>query len=189
MGILEEGSRQRTQRNELRKIILQTVQAAGIIGLALVAPNVIGGMEKLGLIPSRRQRYVVRRSCARLIKAGMLKRNEKGQLRLTKKGESALRRLEMHDYAAPKPARWDHKWRVLIFDVPEYRKGLRDKIRRTLEVIGFTRLQDSVWIYPYDCEDLMTLLKADFHIGKDLLYMVVDTLENDSALKSRFGLK
>lgn len=77
---------------------------------------------------------------------------------------------------------------MLIFDIPEQKKGLREKIRTTLQRVGFVRLQDSVWIYPYDCEDLITLLKADFKVGKDMLYMIVDTLEYDSPLRSQFGL-
>lgn len=55
--------------------------------------------------------------------------------------------------------------------------------------IGFIRLQDSVWIYPYDCEDLLTLLKADLKVGKDLLYMIVDSLEGDAKIRLFFGLK
>ena len=77
---------------------------------------------------------------------------------------------------------------MLIFDVREERKSLRDKIRRTLIAIGFERLQYSVWVYPYDCEDLITLLKADFKIGKDLLYIISDSIENDTWLKKRFNL-
>ena len=88
-----------------------------------------------------------------------------------------------------RPKRWDRKWRILIFDIPEYRKGLRDKIRRTLGVIGFVRLQDSVWVYPHDCEDLIAFLKADFRVGKDMLYMIVEELEGDGHLKRHFGLR
>ena len=109
-------------------------------------------------------------------------------LRLTAKGEQVLRRLELHDFKLRKPKRWDRKWRILIFDIPERRKGLRQKIRYTLKAIGFVRLQDSVWAYPYDCEDLVTLLKADFKVGKDLLYLIVDSLEYDKPLKEYFGL-
>ena len=50
------------------------------------------------------------------------------------------------------------------------------------------RLQDSVWIYPYPCEDLINLLKADFKVGKDLLYLIVNFIENDKWLKRLFGL-
>ena len=58
-----------------------------------------------------------------------------------------------------------------------------------MEEYGFVRLQDSVWIYPYDCEDFMVLLKADFKIGKDVLYMIVDELEGDGRLRKEFGFK
>ena len=53
---------------------------------------------------------------------------------------------------------------------------------------GIRRLQDSVWVYPYDCEDIITLLKTDFGVGKYLLYMIVDELENDKHLREDFGL-
>ncbi len=111
-----------------------------------------------------------------------------GQVYLTPRGEAELQKSELRGYVARKPRRWDERWRVLIFDIPEYRKGLRDKMRRTLIAVGFVRLQDSVWVYPYDCEDLITLLKADLRIGKDVLYMVVETLEGDGPLKKHFRL-
>ena len=75
-----------------------------------------------------------------------------------------------------------------LFDIREGRKSLRERIQRTLRAIGFRRLQDSVWVYPHDCEDLITLLKSDFKIGKDVLYLVVDQLEYDAPLKAHFHL-
>lgn len=171
----------------MKSLILGAIGIAGVLGVAVVAPNVLGAMGKLGLIPNRRQKEIVNRARDRLLRQGLLKRGD-GFLRLTPKGEGALRMLEVRNFNAGRPKRWDGKWRVLIFDIPEYRKGLRDKIRRTLESIGFVRLQDSVWIYPYDCEELVALLKADFKIGRDMLYMIVQELEGDRQIKSRFGL-
>lgn len=43
-------------------------------------------------------------------------------------------------------------------------------------------------MYPYDCEDLVTLLKADFKIGKELVYMIVENIEYDRDLKKLFCL-
>lgn len=188
MGILEEGSRQRTRRNQLRLMILSTVKTAGLLSLAVIAPNVLGAMKKLGLLPSIRQKDVINRSCDRLVKQGLLIWKDK-KLRLTAKGESALRSIELRRYDIPKPRRWDKKWRVLIFDIPERERTLRNRIRDTLRAIGFVRLQGSVWVYPYDCEDLMTLLKADFRVGRNMLYMVVDALEYDTHLRREFELK
>ena len=187
MGILEESGRRKTKRKNVRSLILGTIGIAGMLGVALVAPNVLGAMDRLGLMPSRRQREIINRARDRLISQGLLRR-EDGFLRLTPQGKTVIRSLEIREFQITQPKRWDGKWRVLIFDIPEYRKSLRDKIRRTLEAVGFVRLQDSVWVYPHDCEDLMALLKADFKIGKDMLYMVVEELEGDRHLKGHFGI-
>lgn len=187
MGILEAESRKRTRRANIQKLVLATAVGAAGIAAALVAPGVLGAMGKLGLIPSPRQLEIIKHSRSRLVARGLLV-YEGRFLRLTQKGEKVLRRLQVHDFKLKRPKRWDRKWRVLIFDIPERRKGLRPKIRYTLTAIGFVRLQDSVWVYPYDCEDLITLLKADFKVGKDMLYLIVDSLENDTHLKNHFGV-
>jgi DNA-binding transcriptional regulator PaaX len=188
MGKLENESRKRTKRNQLRKIILETVKAAGFISMALVIPNVLGAMYKMGMIASPRQKDVVNSASKRLVSAGLLEWCD-SKLRLTRKGEQTLRALTLSEYSQRLVRKWDEKWRVLIFDIPESRKGLRLKIRRTLHAIGFVRLQDSVWVYPYDCEDLIALLKADFHVGDDMLYMIVDMIERDSKLRSHFWIE
>jgi DNA-binding transcriptional regulator PaaX len=84
---------------------------------------------------------------------------------------------------------WDGKWRVIVFDISEKKRKLRDEIRGVFVRVGFKRLQDSVWVYPYDCEDFVALLKLHFFIGKDMLYMIVEKLENDRHLKEDFGLE
>ncbi|OHA26787.1 MAG: hypothetical protein A3C06_01450 [Candidatus Taylorbacteria bacterium RIFCSPHIGHO2_02_FULL_46_13] len=184
---LEKEVRTKTRRKNVQRIILGTIATAGLLSVAVVAPNALQALEKLGLIPSRRQQEIVSSSWKRLVAAGLLERQGKF-LRLTSKGEKKLRQLELRDYKLKKPRRWDKKWRLLIFDIREERKSLRDKVRRTLVSIGFARLQDSVWVYPYDCEDFFTLLKADFKVGKDLLYIIADAIENDRSLREKFGL-
>ena len=187
MGKLEAEHTRKQKRVDLQKVLLGTVAAAGVLGVALVAPNVLGALSKLGMIPTKRQTDSIRAARNRLTQLGLLQYEGK-MLRLTAEGEKKLRSLELHNYQIPKQKRWDKKWRVLIFDIPEKRKTLREKVRRTLFAIGFVRLQDSVWIYPYPCEDLIMLLKADFKIGKDMLYMIVDTLEYDAPIRQCFGL-
>lgn len=185
MGKLEKESRSRSRKANIKKMMLQTVAAAGLISAALIAPNVVSAMSKLSLIPNKR--INAKRSRDHLVQNGLLQYKGK-YLKLTEKGEKELRRLELSDFSLKKPKKWDKKWRVLIFDIPEVRLGLREKVRNTLITIGFIRLQKSVWIYPYDCEDLINLLKADFGIGKDLLYLIVDSLEYDNKLKKDFNL-
>ncbi len=187
MGKMEMESRKRAKRNQLRKIILETIKISGVMSIALLSPNVMGAMVKIGLVPNPRQRELVRRSIDRMCIQGLLK-HERGGLGLTTKGEKSLRALQIQLFDVRKPRHWDKKWRVLIFDIPERRRKLRDGIRQTLLGNGFIRLQNSVWMYPYDCEDWVNLWKADLKIGKELLYLIVDSIEGDSVLKRNFGL-
>lgn len=187
MGRLEESGKRKTKRKNIKSFILNTIGVAGVLGVALIAPNVLGAMAKLGMMPGRRQKEVINRARDRLVRQGLLVR-ERGYLRLTAKGQRAALLLQASEFNAGRPRKWDGKWRILIFDIPEYRRPLRNKIRQTLIAIGFVRLQDSVWIYPYDCEDLVALLKADFKVGKDMLYMIVEELEGERRVKQKFGL-
>lgn len=187
MENIEEKSRKRRRKENIQKAVLTSAKAAGLLAMALVAPNSIQYLKSLGIIPKRRQEEIILRSRDDLIDKGLL-RYKDGFIELTNKGEAKLQLLEMMDWKIDKPRKWDGKWRMLIFDIVERKRPLRDKIRRTLSHIGFFRLQDSVWIYPYACEDWVNLLKADFRVGKDLLYIIVDSIENDKNLRKLFSL-
>jgi|TARA_Y100000310_G_scaffold13801_1_gene14027 hypothetical protein len=187
VGKYETESRNKRRYKDLRKLILKTVATTGLVGVSFLAPNVIGAMGRMGMIPSKRQKDTIRVSRERLIKKGMLKYS-RGGLCITKKGEIALQMAEVSDHVTRKPKRWDGRWRVLMFDIPEKKKNIRERVRQKLRSVGFVYLQDSVWLYPYDCEDLITLLKSELHIGKEMLYMIVDFLEYDAQYRKHFGL-
>ena len=188
MGVLEQSSRKRTRNKNLQKIVLQTVAAAGFLSVALLAPNALQALRQVGLFPKHRQKEIFNSSRNRLVKNGLLAYEGKF-IRLTDKGEAKLCQLERHDYKLARPKLLYKKWRILIFDIPERRRALRARIRRTIVSVGFMRLQKSVWVYPYDCEDFVNLIKADFKIGKDLLYLIVDSIENDKFIKEYFQLQ
>jgi hypothetical protein len=187
MGNLERESRKRKRKRDLQRVILGSVALAGALSVAALAPNALGAMHRLGMLPNKREGEILKRSRERLIKQGSLAYHN-GFLRLTKKGERELRFLELKEFGLEKPRRWDGKWRILVFDIPERRRKVRTRIRRVLMQIGFVRLQDSVWVYPYDCEDVITLFKADVRLGKDLLYLIVDMLEHEAPYRRHFGL-
>lgn len=176
-------------KGDVRRTVLTSVKGAGILAMGLIAPNVLQIFGKRGIIHiNEREKEIIARARNDLIQNGCLKKDAQGYLRLTEKGEEKLQSYELSDYELVIPKIWDKKWRVLIFDIPEYRKALRNKIRQTLINIGFLRVQDSVWIFPHDCEELVALLKADFKVGKDLLYLIVEKIENDHVFRKWFGL-
>lgn len=48
---------------------------------------------------------------------------------------------------------WDRKWRIVIFDIPEDKRYIRDRLRIKLKELGFGMIQKSVWISAYPFED------------------------------------
>jgi len=187
MGKLEERNKKKVRRRDLQHLVLDTIKIAGFLSIGLLAPNIIGSMKKLGLLPKQRQDEYISSSASRLAKRGFLKfEDERYCLTLT--GEKLLRRWELEDYQIKKPKKWDKKWRMIIFDIPEKKRKIRQQISFLFKQSGLYRLQDSVWVYPYDCEDIIGLLKTDFGVGKDVLYVIADEIENDRHLRHEFGL-
>ena len=186
MGRIEEKAKIK-QRKSLQKVILRSIGAAGMVGIAMVVPKVFEALYKLGLVPNLREKEYISSSASKLVKKGLVKFNGKYYC-LTKEGEKTLRRWELADLKFKKPKRWDRRWRVIIFDIPEKMKATRNRITGLFRQAGFARLQDSVWVYPHECEDIVTLLKVDFGIGKYMLYLVVEEIENDKKLLEEFEL-
>lgn len=77
-------------------------------------------------------------------------------LHLTEEGRLAAQggRDPVARWARP----WDGRWRVVLFDVPETRKALRQQLRRKLRLLGFGYLQDSAWITPDAVEPIRSAL-------------------------------
>lgn len=163
----------------------------GIITFSLLAPNCI---QLLRFLPKHKHKKIhyINQVAKRLLAQQLLKleTNSRGQkiLRLTDKGRLKLKEYKFKNLEINKPKKWDGKYRIIIFDIKEYKRTTRDKLRKWLEHLGLIRLQNSVWVYPYDCQEIISLLKANYKIGKEVLYMEVNYLENDLWLKKAFGL-
>src|SRR3989344_54594 len=189
MGKMEKDSHRRRRRSELKSIILTTLAMGAVIALA-------GGSLATALVRSlvtrkKYQKSSISRSLKSLLDNGLVYFNEGHfgkRLTLTEKGKGYVKMFESGDRTIIKPKKWDKKFRVVIFDIKESRKSDRDRLRHFLKQLGFMRLQDSVLVYPYDCEDLITLIKAEFKMGRDILYMIVDSIEYDKPIRAFFDL-
>jgi hypothetical protein len=190
MGVLEKQV-SKGKRGDVQKAMIAALGIAGVLAVAMLAPNTL---QLLRYVPRHRARFFGNTMTAarRLVLRGYavwVEKEGKKYLRLTDKGKKvfAFEQAKI-SLQQQRKRKWDGKWRMVVFDVPERRRGIRFKLRSVMRDIGFARLQDSVWVYPYNCEDFIALLKADLKIGKDVLYAIVDTIENDKALRNHFGL-
>ncbi|MCR4279363.1 MAG: CRISPR-associated endonuclease Cas2 [Candidatus Zambryskibacteria bacterium] len=187
MGKLEEENRKVIRRTRIQEAILLTVASGGRLGAELITNRVMESLLGISSDSPPRRNEVIRSTASRLARNGLLK-FEEGHYLMTKQGEKVLDRWRRADFKLARPKKWDKKWRIIIFDIPESKKRIRNEVREIFKAAGFQRLQDSVWVYPYDCEDVIGLLKVDYGIGRDLLYIIADQIENDKYLRMDFDL-
>ncbi|MDO8565329.1 MAG: hypothetical protein Q7R67_01795 [bacterium] len=187
MGKLEEENRKIVRRTKLQEAILVTIASSGRRGSSALIPEVLNSLLKLDIPSSVRKSEVVRSTASRLTKKGLIKFENK-HYSLTEVGEEILEHWRRADFSIKKPRKWDNKWRIVIFDIPERKRTVRDEIRQIFIEAGFVKLQNSVWVYPYDCEDIIGLLKTDYGVGRNVLYIIADQIENDKYLRDEFGL-
>lgn len=180
------------KRVKIAKLVLKTIGAAGLISMAVLAPNALQALDMFYDRKKYNPKYHLNKAINKLKEKGLIEFcNKNGRIfvRLTKKGESDFLKYQLQEISIKKPIRWDKKWRIVIFDIKEYKRKTRDNIRRFLESLGFLKLQNSVWVYPYECEEIIIMLKSHFYIGKDVLYIVAEKIENDKWLRKEFGLE
>lgn len=190
MGQLETASRARKKKRDIQRAVLATIAIPGIIAFAAVAGNAI---QLLDYLPKEKYnlRFQTKSAAGRLVAKGYanwVEKDGKKFLRITPKGCRALSFEQAKVVLKNQKKKWDGRWRMIVFDVPERRRAVRSRLRAVMQEIGFIRLQDSVWVYPYDCEDFVALLKAELKIGKDVLYAIVDTIEHDKGIRQYFKL-
>ena len=188
MKKLEERARKNIRKTKIQEAILLVIASGGRVAGDLLVKQAIDSVLGTDLsTTSSRRKEIVKSAANRLTKKGLLN-FENGFYFATPLGKKLLSDWQMSNYKIRQPKKWDKKWRVIIFDIPEKKKRERDQVREILSAAGFLRLQNSVWVYPYDCEDVIGLMKTELGIGKYLLYMIVDQIENDRFLRMDFNL-
>jgi len=111
-----------------------------------------------------------------------------GELSLTEKGKLKCLDCKLNNLKDNK-GEWDSKWRMIAFDIPDKYKQGRDALRGKLEKIGFCKLQESVFVAPYNCKDEMMLLINHFKLSKYVRFGVLEYIDNEDYLRSFYKIK
>lgn len=113
-------------------------------------------------------------------------KNENKYLKLTQKGKNKIRRYLIEEIKIRKAKKWDKKWRVVIFDIPEDKKTIRNMLSRTLKRLGFIALQKSVFIYPFECFNEINQIRSIFNAKKYIQYIIAEKVETEFDLIKKF---
>ncbi len=188
---LEDTATKRRRRTSIENILLGTLTAAGAVTFAVMAPNALAVLKHIDTdwLSKRDPRQRLHESMSRMRRKGLVRFDERTRrYRLTDTGTQMARRIQNGTVRIAIPKRWDGRWRIVMFDINEQQRSLRRKIVSLVSSLGFYRLQDSVWIHPYDCEEIVAFLKTDLQVGKELLYVIADAVEYDKPLREHFRL-
>ena len=84
--------------------------------------------------------------------------------------------------------KWDDKWRMVSFDIPDHCTRGRKALVYRLKLGGFYELQKSLFIYPYDCEKEVKCLAKLFKIEKYICFALLESINNKDKLIHHFKL-
>ncbi len=73
------------------------------------------------------------------------------------------------------PQKWNAKWIVIIYDIPEKNRFARDNFRQVIENIGFACWQRSVWLTINPVDRLISQLIEELNLGD---FITVFTAQN-----------
>jgi DNA-binding transcriptional regulator PaaX len=107
---------------------------------------------------------------------------------LSKEGRRLALTYDIENMEIQTPARWDGKWRIVMFDVPEPFKRIRDTLRMHFKNMGFYEFQKSVFVHPYPCAKEITYLMEFYQARKYVRFIVATKIDTELILKRHFNL-
>jgi len=110
-------------------------------------------------------------------------------LTLNDKGEKRVLKHELENMKIPKMKKWDKKWRMVLFDIPETKRKMRDALRFRLKELAFYEFQKSVFVHPFDCKNEIDFLIEFYNIRSYVRFMIVEGIDEEVDLKKYFGLR
>lgn len=126
-----------------------------------------------------------------LKKKGLIKKTAGATFRLSKTGEKEAFFAHLDAQTVlykPKKRKWDGRWRMIIFDVPEKKRKYRDYLRQMLKTLGFKELQKSTWVTPYPIPGFLKELLWEEQMKHFTRFITIKEIDYDKDLRKIFKL-
>lgn len=168
------------------KQIIIAIGVLGIISAVMIAP----GLAKIVPLLKKIDIARINQELKRLHKRGLVeiikRKNGITTMKLTKEGKKKLARYKIDLLEIEKPKKWDGKWRVIIFDIPVKKNSARESLRKKMKRLGFYKLQQSVFVHPFPCLEIVQFLRDYFGVSSEVEYLEVEKLESQNKLIEYF---
>jgi len=113
-------------------------------------------------------------------------KNKKEYIELTEKFRKGANSYFIRHLEIKKKRRWDGKWRIVIFDIPEKRKKMREILRSLLKRLKFKMVQESVFVHPLDSRQEIKYLVDHFRLKGSVKYLIAEIIEGEEKIISHF---
>lgn len=179
-------------KSEIVKDVFSWLCIGGAVCIAATSPyfvqNLLSARKRFKDYPKRR----VSSTFNRMRREGLIliqKRNNQIYISLTPEGKKKAGMFQIDTLNIKRDKKWDNKWRLLSFDIPEKRKIIREALRGKLKQLGFYPFQKSIWIHPYNCVAEVELLKSFFGLtDKEAQLIIAENIGQADDWKKIFNL-
>lgn len=180
----------------ISKVALAVIAGAGIISLALVAPQMFVAIDKLFLkkpgrpkLNRKDKRLMIAKTVYYLKQNKIIMMRPDGQdfkIFLTRLGRARLKKINFGSLDIGKPKSWNGKWWQVAADIPTKKyKWRADLLREKLKEMGFFPLQRTLWFYPYDPRREVELVANHYNVDNFVTVMEVSRLDLDDEQKMK----
>lgn len=168
--------------NVLRILISSSALAAG-----LVAPNIFLALDKplsryYDHLDERSRDRELRRILAYMKSRQLIKGDYQFGLKITERGLDRLSRHSIDSLRIDASSKWDGKWRIIFYDIPEKNKGARDALTARLRRLKFYQLQRSVWITPFPCRQAIETITVYYKVSTYVTLVETGRIDNQEKL-------
>lgn len=182
----------RSRSLEVRYVLKVLAMAAGI-GMVFIFPGAAPALGSLILGKRSYNRWEVKRMLTRFKKQKYIRieylSDGRVRVNITKNGLNKALTYELESMQIKMPHQWDGKWRMVMFDIPNKYKRVRDIFRMRLKQLGLYQFQESVYAYPYQCFDEIEFLREIYGVAVTVKFLLIEKVEDDKFLRSYFNLE
>lgn len=202
--MIKRGRKTELKQNETEKDTLKANRLLILLGMGLVlgitivtpfAGVVLMKGFKLLFLDEKEwgkyNKYRLKQTVKRMVDRKLLELktvNGVTTIMVSESGKKQLMKYRFQEMLLQRPEKWDGKWRIVMFDIPEKKKSNREAFRNKMGQLGFLLVQKSVYVTPYPCQDEIAFLRQYFNVGDNVSIFTVGSLEEDEFLRKAFKL-
>ncbi len=170
-----------------KKLLIELVQAGGILTAIAVAPQLL-------LIGVARTLYKditkteVQNTFYYMKRNGWIKtaiEQNRIAIQITEKGKRHIAKASIMNVKPLVSKKWDKKWRVVSYDIPSRFSDKRRALLLFLRHLGFERIHKSVWVSPYDCSKELNALILFFELQQNQVRLIISEDIGDTVVTKK----